>query len=330
MKINQSKQTAHFFLIAALVVIAGLMLAACGGSRQDDTFVIGMISETDALSVTFEGLKDGLSEMGYVEGDTVIFIDGGIVGTDAEATDRVIEELLAQDVDMIYSLGTAPALRANLAIEGTDIPHLFAPVISPIAEGVVNSLDHPGMNVTGVQTGDSMPKSFEWLITIAQVSTVYAPYHPDDMVSVISIETLRETAAALGVDIIVDEVTSSEEVVAAIEALPEDTAVFLVPVPGLESGLDDYAAAALENDVPIGAYQPAYMRDGVLVNFSVDLYQIGKQAARLVDQIAQGINAENLPIETADGYLTVNLVTAEAIGIDISDDVLRQAETIIR
>jgi putative ABC transport system substrate-binding protein len=102
-------------------------------------------------------------------------------------------------------------------------------------------------------------------------------------------------------------------------------------LPSLEPGLDDYAEAALKQGVAIGAYHPAYMRYGILDNFSVDLVAMGAQAARMADQILSGGAAPaDLPVETADAVLTINLATANAIGLEIPDDVLSQANNIIR
>lgn len=85
-------------------------------------------------------------------------------------------------------------------------------------------------------------------------------HRPDDKVSVTSIAPLREAAPRLGVEFTPDEVNSPEEVVAAIETLPRDAAIFLVPVPGIDSHLGDIAEAATERDIAIGTYQAGYPR----------------------------------------------------------------------
>ncbi len=276
----------QFILLLGLTI---MLLSACGGAQTQDTFTIGVVIESEALiTSTYEGFKTGMTALGYVEGENLTYIYNEPVGTNPEVIDSEIEALLAQDIDLLLTLGTAPALGAKRVTEGMDIPVVFSPVIDPVREGIVESAGQPGGNITGVQTGNTLPKSLEWLVTLSSASKVYIPFHPDDPVSSTSLSVAQETAPLLGVEIIPGEAFTPKDVVAAIEALPEDTAVFLVPMPLLEQGLDDYAAAALENHIVVGAYHPAYMRYGVLLNFSVDLFAMGEQATRLADQILRG------------------------------------------
>jgi putative ABC transport system substrate-binding protein len=324
-------KTIRSIQIILLMGLAVVLLSACGGPKTE-TFTIGVVVETEALAATtYEGFKAGMAELGYVEGENITYIYNGVIGVEPEAIDREIENLLAQDVDLLLTSGTAPALEAKKVTAGMDIPVVFSPVIDPVREGIVESADRPGGNITGVQPVNALPKALEWLLTLAPASKVYIPYNPADAVTLTSLAAAQEVASTLGVEIIAGEVSTPEEVVAAIEALPEDTVVFLPVVPSLESGLDDYAEAALEHGVVIGAYHPAYMRYGVLVNYAVNTYGLGVQAARLADQILRGgIAPADLPVETADCALIINLQTADAIGLEIPDDVLSQANNIIR
>jgi putative ABC transport system substrate-binding protein len=66
------------------------------------------------------------------------------------------------------------------------------------------------------------------------------------------------------------------------------------------------------------------------MSYGPGFFQLGEQVARLADKILQGTAPADLPVETADFFLSINLQTAQAIGLDISDDVLQQADTIIR
>jgi putative ABC transport system substrate-binding protein len=319
-------KTIRSIQIILLMSLTVVLLSACGGAQAQETFTIGVIPQTENLIVTLDGFKAEMAELGYVEGENLIYINNGVLGTDSEAIDREIENLLAQDVDLLFALGTLTTLQAKQATAGTDIPVIFCPVLDPVTEGIVDNATRPGGNVTGVH----LPKAMEWLLTISPASKVYIPYHPADAVTLTSLASAQEAASKLGVEIIAGEVSTPEEVVAAIESLPEDTVVFLPPVPSLEPGLDDYAAAALEHGIAIGTYQPVYVRMGVLVNYSVNFYAMGQQAARLADQALNGIAPADLPVETGEGFLTINLETANAIGLEIPDDVLSQANNIIR
>jgi putative ABC transport system substrate-binding protein len=72
------------------------------------------------------------------------------------------------------------------------------------------------------------------------------------------------------------------------------------------------------------------MDEAMLLTMSIDPVEMGKQAARLTHQIRQGVKPADLPVETAEVFLTINLKTAQAIGLDIPDEILHRADKVIR
>ena len=165
------------WMIFVWVLVLSLLLTACDGATQAQTFTIGAVNYFPLLDPIFDGFKAGMADLGYVEGENVTYIYNGTMEPDPQVIDREIESLLAQDVDLIFTMGTLPTLRAKQAVEGTDIPVVFAPVVNPVEEGVVESVPHPGGNVTGIQIGNTAPKALEWLLKIVPEATkVYIPY----------------------------------------------------------------------------------------------------------------------------------------------------------
>jgi putative ABC transport system substrate-binding protein len=317
-------------LIVILFIITGLLLTACGGVQaQDKTFTIGVINYAPPLEKSFEGFKAEMAELGYVEGENVTYIYNGPM-PDPQAGEREAESLVAQDVDLIFTIGTQATLQAKQAVAGTDVPVVFAPVINPVEEGVVESIRQPGGNVTGIQSGSTLSKALEWLLKLTPEATkVYVPYNPEDAVSVTSVAPLREAAATLGVELLLDEVDTLEEVVATVKTLPEDTVFFMVAAPSIGFN-DDLFKAATDRGIAIGSNLSTQIELGALVTYATDYFSMGKQAARLADQALRGTAPADLPVETSEYFLTINLKAAEAIGLDIPDDILRQADTVIR
>jgi putative ABC transport system substrate-binding protein len=329
MKRNRQLKFSFMFLVI-FFILTDLSLTACGGGAQaQETFTIGVINYLPPLNSTLDGFKARMAELGYVEGENVTYIYNGPIKPDPTVINAEIENLLAQDVDLLFTMGNPTTVAAKQAVEGTDIPVIFAPVINPVEEGMVESIRHPGGNLTGIQNVTPVPKSVEWLLKLVPETTkIYVPYHPDDEISVTSIAPLPEAARTLGVDLILDEVHSPEEVMTAIETLPEDTAIFLVTMPSLEP-ISPFNKLAIERGIAIGSTNNSH-ETGALIAYTSDLFAIGKQAARLADQVFQGIAPADLPVETAEFFLTINLQTADALGLDIPDEILRQADTIIR
>jgi putative ABC transport system substrate-binding protein len=325
---HSQARTRTGWAILVWVVVLSLLLMSCGSATRTETYTVGVINYAPLLEPVFEGFKVGMAESGYIEGENVTYIYNGPM-LDTQACEREAESLAAQGADLILTIGTETTLQAKQAVEGTDIAVVFAPVINPVEEGIVESARRPGGNVTGVQSGSTLPKALEWLLTLVPEATkVYVPYHPEDKVSVTSIAPLREAASTLGVELMLDEAHTTEEVVAAIETLPGDAVLFMIATPSL-IGIN-FAEVATEQGIATGSYLSGITESGGLVSYATNHFFIGKQAARLADQVFQGADPADLPVETAEYFLSINLKTAEAIGLDISEEVLLQADIIMR
>jgi putative ABC transport system substrate-binding protein len=331
MKHNQQLKFSSL-LIIILFLIIGLLLTACGGAQAKETFTIGVVAESAAAAAPVETYKAGMTELGYVEGKDVTYIYNDPVGSNIATADAEIKKLLAQKVDMLLVIGPVPAQQAKQAVAGTDVPVIFAPLPERVVEnGLVASISHPGGNLTGIQGGNELPKALEWLVKITpNARQIYVPYNSDDEISVGMLAGLEEIAPQLNIEFVRGEMKSAEEAVAAVENLPADIdAIFLIPAPTLESKTSELCQAAIKRGLPTGTFVPK-LDERILVTVSFDPIVTGKQMARLIHQIRQGIKPADLPVETVDLYSTINLKTAQAIGLDIPDNILRQADTVIR
>jgi putative ABC transport system substrate-binding protein len=321
------------WIVLTLVAVIAVSLTACNGAAQSKTFTIGVVSESvNAAAPVGTYYKDGLTELGYVEGEDVIYIDNGPVGSNSAAADAEIEKLLAQKVDMLLVIGPVPAYQAKQAVAGTDVPVIFTPLPQRVVENeLVESISHPGGNLTGIQGGNEIPETLKWLVKITpNAQKIYVPYSPDDEISLGMLAALEEIAPQLNIEIVHGEAKSAEEAVAAVENLPDDIdAIFFIPAPTLESKASELSQAAIERGLPTGTFIPT-LDEMILVTVSFDPAETGKQVARLIHQVRQGTKPADLPVETVETYATINLKTAQAIGLDISDEILRQADTVVR
>jgi putative ABC transport system substrate-binding protein len=327
---KHQQQLKYSFIFMVILIIAGLLLIACGGVQaQDKPFTIGILSEVPIFDPTvIEGFKAGMAELGYVEGENVTYLYTGATGADPQAMDSERENILAQKVDVLLVISPGHLTRAMPTV--TDIPIVFAAIMRPVELGFVESISHPGGNITGVQVPDIDPKALEWLLKVSpEIKKVYVPYNPADEVSLMFWNRLDKVPSQLNIELVPGEVHSVEEAVTTIESLPADIdAIYRLPSPTLEQGNNELSQATIKRGLPVATGVPL---DGAVVLILMpDLVKTGEQAARLVHQIRQGTKPADLPVETSDLYLTLNLKTAEAIDLDIPDEILRQADKIIR
>ena len=325
---KSTKFAKNFWRGIATTILLALVMSGCGSAPQPKTYKIGVVNYLDILQPIYDGFKAGLADLGYVEGENITFIYNGAVAPEQSAIEAEIQSLIDQDVDMIYAMGTLPTLVAKDLVAGTDIPVVFAPVIDPVGEGAVDSIAQPGGNVTGVQNANYSPKGLEWLLKIVpETETVYVFYHPEDEVSLTVSQALPDAAKTLGVGLELTPVNTPEEALPIVQNLPAGASILIIPTPRL-GPLTPVKDLAVELNIPIGSYdQPA---DGTLFSYKVDWPTQGRQAARMADQIFKGAKPADLPVETAELFFTVNLPIAQTYGIVIPDEILNQADTILR
>lgn len=317
-------------VVVTLFVVAELLLTACGPAKPK-TFTIGVINSVPSLNPLVDGFKEGLTELGYVEGETITYVYEGPVGRDRLAT--VAQGLVTSEVDLILCITTPAAAAVKEATVASDIPVVFTVVINPVEAGIVASAERPGGHITGVESSLGEGVKLEWLTKISpDVKRVFVPYNPDDASGKLALAQLAQVAPKLGLELVTSETRTAEEVTAAIDNIPVDVdALFMVTDSINAARRSDWGKAALAHQLPL-AVPPGGepTEEGALFTFGFSPFAVGTQAARLVDQILKGTSPADLPVETPELFLSINLKTAQAIGLDIPDEILRQAATIIR
>jgi putative tryptophan/tyrosine transport system substrate-binding protein len=314
-----------------LLIITGLLLTGCGGAPKAKTYTIGVVNPSVNQEGTVKGFKDGMTDLGYVEGKNVAYIYDGPVSGDK--LDAVAQSLVKAKVDLILTITTSATKAAQKATAGTNIAVVFIPVTDPVGAGVVASLTKPGGNTTGVTPATQEGKRLEWLLQVApKIKRIYIVYNPKDQSPVLALKTVSETAAQLGVELITREASTTEEAMVAFKNIPKEAdAIFLLPDSVVNArGADPYKIAT-ELGLPSSGPNVATVNDGALTAYGVDLtIAARKQAARLANQILQGTKPADLPVETTQLFSAINLKTAQAIGLGVPDAILRQANVIIR
>lgn len=304
-----------------------LVAAGCNKTRTK-TVTIGIAAIAPMNIPIFVGFKEGMAEFGYIEGGTVKYCYKRVPQGDTENIDAGIKTLLDQHVDIILTLEGEVSLRANELLKGTDVPHLFGVVPKPVEIGLVRSLKQTGGNITGVKPPYTAGKALELLSRITPGNKrVYVPYNSDDPTSNRDLSELLDDAETLGIELVLSDSSSVEDVVQTIENLPDDIgAVFMISSLTFNPKSDELTQAAIRRGIPTGA--SLLLNDDVLITFTGDFFSAGHKAARLAHQIIQGIKPEDLPVETAEAKLIVSLKTAEKIGVHVPDDIIVQATTV--
>jgi putative ABC transport system substrate-binding protein len=321
-------RTSARWIVASILLIVIVMTAACSAApAAPKTFTIGILTPGFAFDVNVEGFKDGMTELGYIEGQNVTYIFDGPI-EDEEAQIAYAASLEEQKVDVIFVSSTGGLRSAQAGAKNT--PIVFAPVAYPVAAELIDSLSKPGHNTTGVSNGGSHGPRLQWLLKVApEIKRVYIPMQPGATSSELTLLEVQAAADDLGLTLVIGDMTNDAEVDQAIADFPDDVdAIFMIPGPFVGDTLPRWLEVSLEHKIPLSP--EVSVENGGLVTYIADDYNVGYQAARLVDQILDGASAGDLPVETAEFTLGINLKTADELGLTIPDSILGQAKTIIR
>lgn len=326
---KQSYRNVYFILTISL--ISSLILGACSGTSEKKMYTIGVANLSASFEPMLDGFKAGMEAEGFIEGQNVTYLYDGPAGN-PDALAGVLEDLKSKKVDLVLTFGTTATLKAKQILEGTDIPVIFGPVTDPIGSGVVTDLQKPGGNLTGIRTGNPTPKRLEWLMAmVPDIQRIYVFNNPKDNSSVQALATLTDTASIFNVELVVRDASTAEEIDAGLRAIPEGTdAIFVLASAFLEAQIGKFVDSAAQNKLPLSMPATDNVRAGALTSFGQDNAPLGKQASRLAVQILRGVKPADLPVETAEIFMSINLKTANTIGLYIPNGIIRQADVVVR
>jgi ABC-type uncharacterized transport system substrate-binding protein len=281
-----------------------------------------------------EALRQGLRELGYVEGQDIAFEWRSAEGK-ADRLPGLAAELVRLKVDVIVTGGagaTRPAKEAT-----STIPIVMAQDTDPVGSGFVASLARPGGNVTGLSTlhPTVSAKRLEILKeTLPRLSRV-AFFGTSSWVG--NAQGLRETelaAAALGVKLQYLDVADPKDFETAFQAAGKrqaEGALMLVWGAILNPRRKEVAELAVKSRLPTVFRDREHVQVGGLMAYGPNIPDLFRRAATYVDKILKGAKPEDLPVEQPTKFeLVINLKTAKALRLTIPPSVLGRADEIIQ
>ena len=297
---------------------------------------IGILSGGSAMtSRRFpEAFKEGLRELGWVEGQNIVvetrFADGKL--------DRLADlaaDLVRLKVDVIVA-GPSPSARAAKNATAT-IPIVMTGVGFPDELGLVASLARPGGNVTGVAFSvgpEIFGKGLELLKEVApklrRVAILSNPRNPGHTVA---IRNVKDAARSLGLQPLFMETVGPEELDGAFTAMARErvAALLVVTDPLFVAQRAQVADLAARIRRPAVYSVREFVEAGGLMSYGPSLIAQYRRAAVFVDKILRGTKPADLPVEQPTKYeLAINLKTAKALGLTIPDSLLQRADELVQ
>jgi putative ABC transport system substrate-binding protein len=290
-------------------------------------------NSTEALEANLVGpFRDGLRQLGYVEGQNVVVEYRWAEGR-YERFPALIAELIDAKVDVIVTAGTPATLAVKKAT--TSVPLVMIAVGDPVGTGIVPSLKQPGGNITGLTSistemdGKRLELLREVVPTVSHVAVLWNSASP---LQVLAEKQTQAAARVLGVRVLslgVRNRTEIDRALGTIERQRPDALLVLADRLFLHhrTVLMEFA---LQQRLPgVHAYREL-VEVGGLMSFGPSYADMHRRAAYFVDRILKGAKPGELPVERPATFeLVLNLKTATALGLMIPPTVLLRATELI-
>ena len=327
-------KTAGLILMLALGIISLALPAEAQPPGR--IFRIGYLSSSSpsAVSHNIDAFRQGLRDLGYVEGRNIVIEYRWAEGK-YDRLPNLAADLVSLKVDVIVAGGTSAGPAAQQATK--TIPIVLAVSSDPVGTGLVAGLARPGGNITGlsIQQVELSAKSLELLKeAVPKVSRAAVLWNPDPA-SPAGAPQMRETEAAartLGVKLQSLEVRSPDDLEGAFQAAARGRAGALLALgdPMLFIHRTRIVGLAAKNRLPAMYFAREFVGAGGLMSYGTNLADIYRRAATYVDKILKGAKPADLPVEQPMRFeLVINMKTAKALGITFPPSILIRADQVI-
>ena len=325
-------------LSSVLIAVMLLAVAVIAEAQQPKKIArIGYVSgsgDPKTPGPNIEAFRQGLRDLGYIEGKNILVEYRFMEGTVASIP-NLVAELVELKVDMLV-VPPLLAIRAAKQVTKT-IPIVMVASFDPIKTGIIDSLAHPGGNITGLATltREVGGKRLEMLKeAVPGITRVGLLADADAPISAIAFKEYEAVASALKIKLQSLEVRGpNPDLEGAFRAAAKGraNAVIAVSRPLLSRYPKEIAELTIKNRMPLMCDTSAYVEAGCLMSYSTNSADQYRRAAYYVDKILKGAKPADLPVEQPTKFeLVINLKTAKQVGLTIPPNVLARADKVIK
>ena len=276
--------------------------------------------------------RKALQEAGYIEGQNITY-EYQVADGNPERLALAAAELVRHSVDVIATFGTPAALAAKRAT--TSIPIVAISVGDPVRSGLVTNLARPGGNITGntILGPDLGPKRLQLIKEVVpSISRVALLWNPDNASNAVMLDELRVAAPSLGLRLISVEARKPADFDPAFAKIESEQAeaVLTTNDPFHQRNITQIIDFMTRARVP-GIFQTREnVVAGGLMSYGASFSELFRQGASYAQKILQGAKPEDLPVQQPARFeLVINLKTAKALGLRLSESFLLRADEVI-
>jgi putative tryptophan/tyrosine transport system substrate-binding protein len=303
-------------------------------AQQSAMPVIGYLSgrSREAEGPFLSAVRKGLEETGYSVGQNIAIEFRFSDGQDGQLP-ALAADLVRRQVTLLVATDRPSAVAAKSTT--ATIPIVFGVGEDPVRLGLVASLARPGGNATGVNvfTSELGPKRLHLLRELAPNAGLIAfVVNPNPTITVRQVEELHKAAGALGQEILVLNVSNEKEITEAFETIVERRvgAILYNAAVFFQVHRDQLVTLAAQHSIPAMYEWREFVTAGGLMSYSTDRTDAARQVGIYAGRVLTGAKPADLPVMQSIKFeFVINLKTAKALGIKISDNLLSLADEVI-
>ena len=323
-----------------LIGIAVLLFQRQFEQQPLKTYRIAIVTRKDvaAYEEAIQSYRKKMGDLGYIDGKNVSY-NVRHYNNNGELKE-IVRDVVASGYDLISTYSTPATVEAYTQTKDLPqpIPIVFGSVGDPLSAGVVHDIGRSGTNVTGVVslatelTSNRIRLLKEIMPSIKRIAMPHSADELSDSSARKSVQVAQQAAQELNINLVLFSVSSPAKN-ADIAAMITKEKVDGMIVGGdslIWGGIDLYIAQAIKEKIPMAAFDLTQITKGALIGVGPDYTHVGQQAATLTHQILRGTTPATIAIQVPDKLiLSVNFTTARAIGITLSDELLKRADVVI-
>ena len=294
---------------------------SAAADTNKDMKKIGVIQlvEHKSLDIIYNSFKDELKELGYVDGENAKITFQNAQGDMANIT-SIVQGFEGDKQDVVVAIATPVAQGAMKTT-----PVVFSAVTDPIGAGVLTDINAPDKGMTGTSDAVQIDKIMDLALQITpDVKKVGFIYNPGEDNSVTNLGLLEKYTKEKNLELQTVSISTSADLQTAAASLFEKVDMIFVSNDNtVAEAMPILTSEAIKAKKPVYVGADSMVMDGGLATVGIDYTDLGKETAKMVDEVLKGKPVNEIPVKVFkdDLFIYVNTDTAKALGIEIPDSI---------
>ncbi|PVY75311.1 putative ABC transport system substrate-binding protein [Tamilnaduibacter salinus] len=312
-------------------MLATLLLATASlVQAEPKTVAVTQIVEHPALDAVYQGVRDELTEnAGYRIGESIKFMHESAQANTATAS-QIARKFVGASPDVIVAIATPSAQTVAAAARKT--PVVFSAVTDPVGAKLVDSMEKPGANITGITDMLPIDRHLDMLQRVVPDATrIGTVYNPGEANAVALVDEIEKRFKERDVELVKAAATKTSEVLGAARSLVGKVdAIYITTDNTVVSAAEAVMSVGERADIPVFAADTATVERGAVAALGFNYYDMGRQTGQVVDRILKGEAPASIPVRGIDKLsLHVNPGAAERMGIALPQSFVDDADKVI-